>query len=192
MQLTNKRIFLISMVILLAMLALLPGAALADNDPTAEPVVSTIADKLIIQLGPEWAGTEFSLTTDMGVYPGVITVNEVGILTMELGESGSYTLRCIGTLPAAPGEMDETGHTLEPASTGESQTFTSTEPVQAPLQAEPAETAVELEAPVSEEERGIPTMHKILFFGGLLLGITGLIVMRIMKSRREYQEYDDE
>ena len=192
MQLTNKRIFLISMVILLALLALLPGVALADNDPTAEPVVSTIADKLIIQLGPEWAGTEFSLTTDMGVYPGVITVNEVGILTMELGESGSYTLRCIGVPPAAPEKMDAAVQTSEATTAPEPQASSSAESVQASSQEAPIEILEEQEAQVQEEEKGIPTMHMILFFGGLLLCVIGLIAMRIMKRRREYQEYDDE
>ena len=192
MLLTHKRFFFYIAACLLALLLLLPGVARADNDPSAEPVVSTIADKLIIQLGPQWAGTEFSLTTDMGVYPGVITVNEAGVLSMELGDSGSYTLCCIGVPPAAPENMDGAVQTSEAATTPEPQASALAESVQASLQGAPIEISEEQETQVQDEETGIPTMHMILFFGGLLLGVIGLIAMRIMKRRREYQEYDDE
>jgi len=201
MQLTNKRIFLISMVILLAMLALLPGAALAENDPTAEPVVSTIADKLIIQLGPEWAGAEFSLTTDMGVYPGVITVNEAGILTTELGGSSTYTLVCITTpgrqnvaelvptdvQPSAQSSQQPEMEILSPSPDATEQPAAPAQPTQ---QTDPADQSGQVPDP--EPQSGIPTMHLVLFIGGVALCIVGLIVMRLLKHRNEYYDEDDE
>ena len=201
MQLTNKRIFLISIVILLALLALLPGVARADNDPDAEPVVSTIADKLIIQLGPEWAGTEFSLTTDMGVYPGVITVNEAGILTTELGGSTTYTLVCI-TTPGRQEEAEPVPTDVQPSAQSSQQpeveillpsldvTAQPAAPAQSAQQSDSAEPLAPM--PEAEAQSGIPTMHLVLFIGGVALCIVGLIVMRLLKHRNDYFDEDDE
>ena len=62
-------------------------AAGDDTDGTelqvAQPVV------LQIQLGQQWAGTEFQLKTNAGLYPGTITVGQDGILRTELGSSGT-------------------------------------------------------------------------------------------------------
>ncbi len=52
---------------------------------------------LEIQLGPEWAGTEFSLRTDVGVYPGNITVGNNGVLKLEIGGSSSYIISRMST-----------------------------------------------------------------------------------------------
>lgn len=62
-----------------------------DTDGTelqvAQPVV------LQIQLGQQWAGTEFQLKTNAGLYPGTITVEQDGTLRTELGSSGTYSIR---------------------------------------------------------------------------------------------------
>ena len=52
-------------------------------------------EKLEIQLGADWAGVEFQLKTDSGMYPGTIAVGEDGVLRMELGGSKSYVLTCM-------------------------------------------------------------------------------------------------
>lgn len=201
MQLIKKRFYLIFMAVFLALLALLPGVALAENDPTAEPVVSTIADKLIIQLGPEWAGAEFSLTTDMGVYPGVITVNEAGILTTELGGSTTYTLVCI-TPPGRQQEAESVPTDVQPSAQPTQQpeveilspspdaTEQPAAPAQPTQQADPADQPGQVPEP--ETQSGIPTMHLALFIGGVALCIVGLIVMRLLKRRNDYYDEDDE
>lgn len=70
-------------------------AAGDDTDGTelqvAQPVV------LQIQLGQQWAGTEFQLKTNAGLYPGTITVGQDGILRTELGSSGTYILSCVNS-----------------------------------------------------------------------------------------------
>lgn len=204
MQLTKKRILLTLAAAFLALLALLPGVARADNDPDAEPVVSTIADRLIVQLGPEWAGTEFSLTTDMGVYPGVITVNDAGILTTELGGSSTYTLVCLhapgrqeGAEPAVSGEQPATQpheqqEETEPLPPAAGAPEPAAVPEQSLQQAAPVDQLVP--EPEREAQSGIPTMHLVLFIGGAVLCTGGLIVMAVLRHRRNdyYDEEDDE
>ena len=50
------------------------------------------AEKLEIQFGANWAGVEFQLKTDAGLYPGTVIVGEDGVLRMELGGSSQYIL----------------------------------------------------------------------------------------------------
>ena len=204
MPLTNKSIFLLAAACVLMLLMLPPGTAWAENDPVAEPVVSTIADKLIIQLGPEWAGTEFSLTTDMGVYPGVITVNEAGILTTDLGGSTTYTLICLqptgnseASEPEAAPARSAQEAVQQSAGTVALEAASDMTPQNTEVDAGPQEQAPASEgtpqAPADEEPSGIPTMHLILFLGGAAICIGGLVVLTMLKRRREYydEEYDE-
>ena len=39
------------------------------------------AEKLEIQLGTDWAGVEFQLKTDAGLYPGTVVVGQDGVLS---------------------------------------------------------------------------------------------------------------
>ena len=59
-------------------------------------------EKLEIQLGADWAGVEFQLKTDSGMYPGTIAVGEDGVLRMELGGSKSYVLTCMNSSVSLP------------------------------------------------------------------------------------------
>ena len=52
---------------------------------------------LEIQLGEAWAGVEFELKTDAGMYPGVIIVGEDGVLRLEIGGSENYTQTMMAT-----------------------------------------------------------------------------------------------
>ena len=72
-------------------------------------------EKLEIQLGADWAGVEFQLKTDSGLYPGTIAVGEDGVLRMELGGSKSYVLTCMNSSVSAPEA------TQAPATTEEAQ-----------------------------------------------------------------------
>ena len=57
---------------------------------------------LEIQLGAEWAGVEFELKTDAGMYPGDVVVGEDGVLRLEIGGSKSYILTCMNSSVAVP------------------------------------------------------------------------------------------
>ena len=59
-------------------------------------------DQLILQLGPEWAGVEFEMKTDAGVFPVPVIVDYTGILKMDLGGSSVYTLTCLASPVAIP------------------------------------------------------------------------------------------
>ena len=82
-------------VICLLMCTRITYATGDDTDGTelqvAQPVI------LQIQLGQQWAGTEFQLKTNAGLYPGTITVGQDGILRRELGSSGTYILSCVNS-----------------------------------------------------------------------------------------------
>ncbi|MCA5962162.1 hypothetical protein LC724_19750 [Blautia sp. RD014234] len=72
-------------------------------------------EKLEIQLGADWAGVEFQMKTDSGMYPGTIAVGDDGVLRMELGGSKSYVLTCMNSSVSAPEA------TQAPATTEEAQ-----------------------------------------------------------------------
>lgn len=137
------------------------------------------AEKLEIQLGPEWAGVEFQLKTDVGMYPGNVVVGEDGVLRLEIGGSKTYVLSCLNSSVEIP------------------------EPTQAPATTEPEAEPAEDESAAKESKTetetdgntvaGIPVLHIALFGGGLLLAVGSLIVMHVVKRRRESEPaYDDE
>ena len=154
-----------------------------DTDGTelqvAQPVI------LEVQLGPQWAGVEFQLKTDAGLYPGTIAVGQGGILRTELGNSGSYVLSCLTLNAAVPAPGDIPSPDV-------------TQQEQEPLTTDSAENADAASQNVQEQDSGrptvggIPVMHIILFGGGLLLAAGSLVAMRFIRNRRpsERSPYD--
>ena len=131
-------------------------------------------EQLEIQLGSEWAGVEFQMKTDAGLYPGTIPVGQDGVLRLEIGGSKSYILTCMNSATKTPSP------TQAPATT-ESQPEKQTE----------GSSAEESSATVA----GIPVLHLCLFVGGMVLSVGGLITMYVVKRRREDEdgyEYDDD
>ena len=55
-----------------------------------------------------------------------------------------------------------------------------------------AQPQAEQESPPVEPEQGIPTLQLVLFLGGAVLCVGGLVAMRVLKKRREYDDEDDE
>ena len=132
-------------------------------------------EKLEIQLGADWAGVEFQLKTDSGLYPGTIAVGEDGVLRMELGGSKSYVLTCMNSSVSAP---------EAPATTEEAQNESN-----AGQESNESNSGQDTEGTVA----GIPILHLVLFAGGMVLAVGSLVVMRVMKKRRESDaEYEDE
>lgn len=157
----------------------------AATDPADNTPVDTVADRLVIQLGPKWAGVEFQLQTDYGLYPGTVVVDESGFLKMDLGGSKTYTLSCLNSSVPIP--------VPDPAAT-ESPYVTEApddEGVQSESSAE-EDTNSSDEAAGGESTSNIPPMHLILFVGGMAICIGALIAMRIMRKRREAFDQDDE
>ena len=131
------------------------------------------AQKLEIQLGAEWAGVEFQLKTDAGLYPGTVKVGQDGVLRMEIGGSKSYILTCMNSAVEVP------------------------EPTQAPATTETDSEQNNSETDSAEESSatvaGIPVLHIVLFAGGMVVAIGALIAMHVVKRRRESEPaYDDD
>lgn len=115
-------------------LALSP-TALADTDESTLRMAKE-PDQLVLQLGVRWAGVEFQLRTDAGLFPVPVVVNESGVLTMDLGGSTTYTLTC----------MDSTVPIPDPE---QSQTAAESETPQMTAQPEPTQPA--LDPPVQQQ-----------------------------------------
>lgn len=174
------------MLALLCCILMCTGVVYATGDDTdgtelqvAQPVI------LEVQLGPQWAGVEFQLKTDAGLYPGTIAVGQDGILRTELGNSGSYVLSCLTLNAAVP-------------SPGDIPSPDVTQQEQEPLTTDSAENADAASQNAQEQNSGrpavggIPVMHIILFGGGLLLAAGALVAMRFIRNRRpsERSPYD--
>jgi len=160
-----------ALMALLIALSICP-AALADTDGT-EPKITNQPDQLVLQLGARWAGVEFELRTDAGVFPAPVVVDESGILRMDLGGSTTYTLSCLeSTIPIPDPEPEQT----EPTTPGEDPTPSPT----------PSES--------DSRQRTIPPLPLAIFLVGLAAAVGGLVAMHIVKKRREanFDEWDDE
>lgn len=150
-------------------------------------------EKLEIQLGEEWAGVEFELKTDAGMYPGTIPVGDDGVLRLEIGGSSTYILTCINSSV----EMPVPGET-SPAAEGESETE-SKETTTAPDSSEESEVSTEMDptdaAPDDGKSgstiAGIPVANLAMFGGGLLVAIGALVGISIHNKRKEATDVDE-
>ena len=98
----KKKMLILAMALIVCAVSILPWTQVAYATPDAEPTKTTIADKLILQLGPDWAGVEFELVTDVGKYPGTIVVDNTGVLALELSDSSTFTLSCLNSKVTPP------------------------------------------------------------------------------------------
>mgnify|MGYP004526787341 CR=1 FL=1 len=132
------------------------------------------AEQLEIQLGTDWAGVEFQLKTDAGLYPGTIKVGQDGVLRIEIGGSSTYILTCLNSAVEVPEPTQDSATTEQPDSETQSGTETA------------EENAVS----------GVPISHILLFGGGMVIAVGVLVAMHVVKKRREddttYDDDDDE
>ena len=147
-----------------------PPIARADTDGS-EIRITDQPDRLILQLGPLWAGVEFTLKTDAGVYPVPVVVDASGILRMDLGGSKTYTLSSARSNVAVPSPQAE---------------------METPAPPEPSMAQVHASVPESPDNDGIPTSHIVMFAGGLSIAVTSLLLMRYFKRRRDQYEYSED
>ena len=196
---TLQRI-LFAFTLLFALTFLSPPMAHADMDGTEIQVLQP--ERLEIQLGTAWAGVEFQLRTDSGLYPDPIPVGEDGILRLEIGGSSSYILSCMGLSNAIP--------MVEPENYGELATVefpeTTSEAAESdnPVPPEATEASAE-ETPSTVQETphpvktvaGIPVKHVIFFGAGILICVTVLVGLKLAAVNREddadedFDDYDE-
>lgn len=167
--------FSIMLVLALALSLAMSTVAFADTDGS-EPKITQQPDQLVLQLGARWAGVEFELRTDAGVFPMPVVVDESGVLRMDLGGSTTYTLSCMNSTVPIP----------DPTTTPESDS-----------QPQPGPTAPEQNEPAPSEQQpqkaSLP-LPAIIFFVGLAAAVGGLAALHVSKKRREtaYDEWDDD
>ena len=173
-----------AVALILAMVCLLcfpvpASSASQGTDGTELEVIQP--QNLEIQLGESWAGVEFELKTDAGMYPGVITVGEDGVLRLEIGGSENYILSCMNSIDDLPEPSEsqpspnETDATVEP-----SEDISATELA--------GNTETGNNESLSEETEqgsvaGMPMAHIVMFGGGLIVAICTLVGIQFHQKR---------
>lgn len=202
MKKSVKRLLGTVLALGLSLVMLFPVTASAAEGTDGTEMQVLEAEQLEIQLGSDWAGVEFELKTDAGMYPGTIAVGEDGVLRLEIGGSSSYILTCLNsgvTVPepaqasATDEEQPEDGQTGMEAAGQEAAGEVSED-----LAADP-EAVQESGNPETEEAEaqentsvGIPVVHIIVFAVGMVLAVGCLITMYVLKKRRENLADDDD
>lgn len=188
----------LSLVLMVTML--IPQTVFATGGTEGDEMQVMEPEQLEIQLGTDWAGVEFELKTDAGMYPGTIPVGEDGVLRLEIGGSSTYILTCLNsevfvpdpTQAPATEEADTTDDTAEESA--QTETGTSEESSGEVME----ETAQEDQVDGEEDNTiaGIPVMHLALFGGGLLIAVAALVGMRVVSRRKaidaDYEEEDED
>lgn len=191
-----KKNILKCMALVLSLVCILcfpvPASATAQGtDGTELEVIQP--QNLEIQLGESWAGVEFELKTDAGMYPGVITVGEDGVLRLEIGGSENYILSCVNSSVEIP-EPGETLHADDETAPTEQLGTEASEDVDAT--ADPTEgtapSETEIETNPEGTVAGIPIAHLALFGGGLVIAIGGLIGIHFYQKKRETNASEDD
>ncbi len=153
-------------VITLSICMCLTVSALAPQGTKGDELEVLEAEQLEIQLGTNWAGVEFQLRTDAGLYPGTIPVGADGILKLEIGGSSSYILSCMDSVVPAP--------SAEPSQLRESIKEDTAQSETTP--------AREIEIKL---DNSIPVIPMIIFCVGMVIAVVVLILMsRSSKKKR--------
>ena len=190
---TSKVRLVFSLIITSILLFALSVPALARDYTDGSELQIAMPEQLEVQLGPAWAGVEFRLKTDSGMYPGLIPVGDDGVLRLEIGGSSSYQLTCIGSTVPAPTPEPTPAVQPSPAPT-DTPSATSSLILESEVSSQPQVTIE-----VSEVEpvdpgytlRDIPAWQLGLFGGGLV-AVGVLIVLAVMKKRRSDDLDDDD
>ena len=161
---------LVWLIAITIVFAVFPVCGYADTDGT-EIQIADQPDRLILQLGSQWAGVQFQLKTDDGVYPAPVVVNSSGILKMDLGGSKTYTLSCLASAVTLP----------KPEQIAESPTSVVIMP--------PIKTISEVE--VGIVKAGIPTIYLILFMIGFLTAVVCIVELCFYIRRKKAESHDD-
>ena len=139
--------------------------------------------QLELYFGPEWAGAQFTLETDVGGYPGTIPVANDGSMRMEIGGSHTYVLRLVsGATGTQSGAVGMTGTEQVPASQPEGPESEVGMQTTVPAETQPAE----------EQSGGVPLVPIIIFLAGLVIAAGILVAVHFLTKRKAEDEYDDD
>ena len=139
--------------------------------------------QLELYFGPEWAGAQFTLETDVGGYPGTIPVANDGSMRMEIGGSHTYVLRLVsGAAGTQSGTVGMTGTEQAPAPQPEGTDSEVGVQTTAPAETQPAE----------EQSGGVPLVPIIIFLAGLVIAGGILLAVHLFAKRKAEEEYDDD
>ena len=201
MKKVHMKYVILALTLLFAATFLSPAYAYAESDGTDGTELQVVqAQQLEIQLGTAWAGVEFQLRTDSGLYPDPIPVGEDGVLRLEIGGSSRYTLSCMGLANAMP-MMEPDGFAEETAVVVPEE---SVEPADESLQDELVDSPEipETPAPTMAPEQqvstvaGIPVKHLVFFGLGILICCGVLVGLKLAAVNRaedaEFDEYDED
>ena len=184
----------VALVMAMVCILCFPVPASATSQGTDGTELEVIQPQnLEIQLGESWAGVEFELKTDAGMYPGVITVGEDGVLRLEIGGSENYILSCVNSsveIPI-PGETLPEVEDTVPADESATEAVEELDPTADPTEGTPpvqTEPESETEGTIAD----IPIAHIALFGGGLVIAVGGLIGIHFYQKKRESNRTDDD
>lgn len=165
--------FPLTLLLAIALSLAMSTAAFADTDGT-EPKIVQQPDQLVLQLGTRWAGVEFELRTDAGIFPAPVVVDENGVLTMDLGGSTTYTLSCINSTAPIPDPGPE-----------------QSDP---PPSVSPDPTPEVLSSPQPETGNNSLPLPAVIFLVGLAVAGGAFIALHITKKRQAYgyDEWEDD
>ena len=154
-----------------------------DTDGTEMQLMQPV--QLEIRLGQEWVGAQFTLVTDVGQYPGAVTVAQDGTLRMEIGGSQSYVLKLVGMGNALP----ETTAVPDGEATPEPEIA----PAEGETEGDPAEEgASDEDTGGADAGGGIPIFPIVLFGAGILIAGGVLIVMKVLAKRQASSDDEDD
>ena len=162
-----------TLLLAIALSLAMSTAAFADTDGT-EPKIVQQPDQLVLQLGTRWAGVEFELRTDAGIFPAPVVVDENGVLTMDLGGSTTYTLSCINSTAPIPDPGPE-----------------QSDP---PPSVSPDPTPEVPSSPQPETGNNSLPLPAVIFLVGLAVAGGAFIALHITKKRQAYgyDEWEDD
>ena len=198
-----RKLLCFAAVLLLGLIFAAIPASADTGDNTLQ--ISGEPAKLILQLGPGWAGTQFELRTDAGMYPGPVVVGEDGVLRMDLGGSKTFTLSRVqgaaqpGSQPAAQATTAAPAADTPPAAAGTAPDAATTDAdvdLDAFLAAltEPG-TEVPTEQPQPQAEpapEGVPIKHILIFGVGIIAAVAALVILSRLKKRRADDDEEDD
>jgi hypothetical protein len=171
-MIVNNNKFIMTLVLIsvfIYAIIFLSASVYADTDGN-ELRITAQPDRLILQLGDDWAGAEFELKLDSAVFPVSVVVSPYGVLSMELGGSRVYTLTLI-----------ENKYTSE-INTHDSQEFPiSTESISQDI----ASTFDSILIESTEGVLSIPMAHTIILICVLVFAVAGVIIVQVKKKQSE-------
>jgi len=199
----KKIIKAISLIAALACILCVPVQATAVSQGTEGTELDVVQpQQLIVQLGEAWAGVEFQLKTDAGMYPDAIPVGEDGMLRLEIGGSENYTLTCLDSSVEIPEpETSVSEESTVPEETSETEIATEGTVDATTPETDVTEDATQVtEDPTQATEPDadtakigeVPVTHIVIFVGGLVIAIALLLFMQHNQKNRESAEAEDD